>query len=427
MNNQKQVLSNKELSDVPALVFVSNYINHHQIPLCNALYGQLGKRFYFVQTEPMEEERRRMGWQVQELSYVRYYYEEPETCERLIARAKAVLFGGTDEERYITGRLEAGRPVIRYSERLYKTGQWKAVSPRGLLKKYHDHTRYRKQEVYMLCAGAYVPSDFHLVGAYPGKLLRWGYFPQTRHYEPGQLWENKKPAQILWAARFLDWKHPEMALKAAKALKDRGCFFHMNIVGGGDLEDKVKELLESYELSSFVSLLGYRTPEQVRSLMEESDIFLLTSDRQEGWGAVVNEAMNSGCAVVANHMAGAVPFLIRHGENGFIYKDKDEKDLVSYVERLLTDRGLCRRLGAAAYETIVGEWNAETAAVRLLALCLRLGFMTEEDLPTTDKDCPVAEASLPENQNPLSGPCSPAPVISEKKMYKHVIRQRQIF
>ena len=37
---------------------------------------------------------------------------------------------------------------------------------------------------------------------------------------------------------------------------------------------------------------------------------------QEGWGAVVNEAMNSGCAVVADHMIGAAPWLIRQGENG---------------------------------------------------------------------------------------------------------------
>ena len=53
--------------------------------------------------------------------------------------------------------------------------------------------------------------------------------------------------------------------------------------------------------------------------MERADIYLATSDRQEGWGAVINEAMNSGCAVVADHMMGAVPYLISHEENGMIY------------------------------------------------------------------------------------------------------------
>ena len=38
-------------------VFISNYINHHQIPFSNALYEQLGDDYHFIQTEPMEEER----------------------------------------------------------------------------------------------------------------------------------------------------------------------------------------------------------------------------------------------------------------------------------------------------------------------------------------------------------------------------------
>ena len=45
-----------------------------------------------------------------------------------------------------------------------------------------EHIRYRKQNVYLLCAGAYTASDFHMIGAYPGKMFRWGYFPETRIY-----------------------------------------------------------------------------------------------------------------------------------------------------------------------------------------------------------------------------------------------------
>ena len=41
--------------------FVSNYINHHQLPFCEALYKRLGKGFVFIQTMPMEAERVEMG------------------------------------------------------------------------------------------------------------------------------------------------------------------------------------------------------------------------------------------------------------------------------------------------------------------------------------------------------------------------------
>ena len=46
------------------ITMISNYINHHQIPFSNALYEKIGEGYHFIQTEPMEEERVRMGWAV---------------------------------------------------------------------------------------------------------------------------------------------------------------------------------------------------------------------------------------------------------------------------------------------------------------------------------------------------------------------------
>lgn len=395
-------------------VFVSNYLNHHQIPFCDAMYGFLSGSFAFVQTEPMEQERIRMGWKEEaHIPYLKKYYEDPEYGKELIASARVVFFGGTDDESYIDARLQAGKTVIRCSERLYKTGQWKAVSPRGLKKKYHDHTRYRKQPVYLFCAGAYVPSDFHLVRAYPGKMRKWGYFPETRRYDVNRLMADKQPGRILWAARFLDWKHPELPIKTAEHLKKKGFSFHLDVVGSGDMEEQVTALVEEQKLQDVVTLHGYCPPERVRGMMEQSDIYLATSDREEGWGAVVNEAMNSGCAVVGSSMMGAVPYLIRHGENGMIYCDGSEEALFQMTEKLLEDRELCQRLGRNALQTILREWNAETAAERLLGFCVRQGFLEEEDIPETVNWKTV----------PGSGPVSEAPVISERKMYSVLMKQ----
>ncbi|MBR1771965.1 MAG: glycosyltransferase [Lachnospiraceae bacterium] len=410
------VRGQEEPDSAPRFVFVSNYINHHQIPFCEAMVARLGRDFVFIQTQPMEEERVRMGWQTQEtLPYVLYAYEEPERCADLIDTAAVVLYGGLDEECYISRRLQRGLPVIRYSERLYKEGQWKAVSPRGLVKKYRDHTQYRGQEVYLLCAGAYVPSDFHIVQAYPGKMLKWGYFPETKHYDVDRLLADKQPATILWAARFLDWKHPEAPLACAQYLKKRGIAFHMQIVGGGQMQPLVDRLMEEYGLADVVELVGYQTPEEVRRRMEQTDIYLATSDRKEGWGAVLNEAMNSGCAVVASHMMGAAPYLIRHGENGFVYEDGREGELFIYVEQLLQDRALTQRMGRAAVQTIVDEWNAETAAERLVAFCEAKAFLAPaHSLDRTEQETGIAS----------SGPCSVAEVIGEKEMLWRIRENR---
>ena len=390
----------------PKFVFVSNYINHHQIPFCNAMYRELKGDFAFLQTEPMEQERIRMGWDSGERPpYLALWYEDRELCESWIDQCRILLFGGSEREELIEERLRAGKPVVRYSERLYKTGQWKAVSPRGILKKYRDHIRYRRAPVYMLCAGAYVPSDFHLIRAYPDKLLRWGYFPETRTYDIGKLMERKTPGSILWAARFLDWKHPELVLECARWLKERGIPFHIDLIGGGGPEQQVRVLAGEYGVEDVVTFQGYKTPGQVRAFMEKAQIYLMTSDRQEGWGAVVNEAMNSGCALVASHMAGAVPFLIQNEENGLVYLDGKKETLFVQTARLLEDASLRERLGRAAYETVTGCWNAERAAGALLGLCVGQGFLEREDL-----------LSEPAEMFPREGPCSKAPVVSERAM-----------
>ena len=100
-------------------VFVSNYLNHHQIPFCRAMYERMKGSFVFIQTEPVEEERLRMGWngEVQE-PYLTLFYEQPEKCREMIREAQVVLFGGTDDESYIQERLKSGKLLIRYTERL---------------------------------------------------------------------------------------------------------------------------------------------------------------------------------------------------------------------------------------------------------------------------------------------------------------------
>ncbi len=357
---------------------MSNYINHHQMPVSrelNRLCREQGGSYVFVQTEPMEQERVDMGWgeeKLKEGDFVRSYWEDENGCQRMIEEADAVIFGGCEDERYIEARLEAGKPVWRYSEPLYKTGRYKFVSPRGLRKKYHDHTRYRKKRVYLLCAGAYVAGDFRLVGAYGGKRFRYGYFPAFRQQDPKKLMAGKDQAsqgqlRLLWAARMIDWKHPETALQVAAGLREQGIDFRLDMIGGGALAPEMQERARALGLEGQVAFLGYRSPEETRDYMEKAHIFLATSDRQEGWGAVVNEAMNSGCALIAGKGMGAAPYLVRHGENGYLYDHKNPRQAVELAGKLAKDAAQRRRLGSAAYETVRTLWNSQVAAQRLYA------------------------------------------------------------
>lgn len=389
------------------LTFVSNYINHHQIPFSNALYQQLGDAYCFIQTMPMEEERVAMGWSVDmaKLPYVHCLYEEEDECRKRIAESDVVVFGWTGREDIVTERLESGKPVIRISERLYREGQWKAISPRGLLAKYKEHIRYRRQNVCMLCAGAYTASDFQLIGAYPHKMFRWGYFPETRIYSEEEFCSLKQdgPLQLVWAGRFIPLKHPEYMVKLAKCLRDKGYDFKLHMVGSGEMEPDIKEQMWQAQLQNNVIFYGYQEPEQVRNIMEQCHIHLFTSNYLEGWGAVVNEGMNSGCVEVVNAQVGAAPYLIRHGVNGLVYPDDSYSEMEKLVLDLFEHWEEKKKMGYAAYQTIIKEWNAEHAAAELLRF--------------------AAELMKGRIEPAGSGPLSPAPPIAPGKMYQAMMRK----
>ena len=379
--------------------FVSNYINHHQIPLCDALYERLGRGFAFIQTMPMEAERVEMGWGVaeNEIPYVMCLYEDEYECLKRIMESDVVLFGWTGREDIVMPRLQSGKTTLRVSERLYREGQWKAVSPRGLIAKYREHIRYRKENVCMLCAGAYAASDFHLIGAYPDKLFKWGYFTKLRTYGDGAFAAMKPkegPLQIVWAGRFIPLKHPEYAVRLGAALQKNGHAFRIHMLGGGEMEAALKQEIRREGLSESFVFYGYTGPEQVRDVIEKCHIHLFTSNHLEGWGAVVNEGMNSGCVEVVDARVGAAPFLIRHGENGLLYQSGSYDEMEALVFDLFENWEARRAMGRAAYETIRDMWNAEHAAAALLQFSDRL---------RQGKIVPEKE-----------GPLSPAPVIKPR-------------
>ena len=85
--------------------------------------------------EPMEEERVHMGWGVNphELSYVSLLYQDEAACKRLIDECDLLIVGWMNREDLVQPRIKEGKLTLRLSERIYREGQYKAISPRGLI------------------------------------------------------------------------------------------------------------------------------------------------------------------------------------------------------------------------------------------------------------------------------------------------------
>ncbi len=375
------------------IVFVSNFYNHHQKPFADALYSMVGGDYHFIETEIITRERLNMGWGGdQRPSYILQSYVDEESkkkCQRIIDDADVAIYGSAPYTLF-ENRLKAGKLTFKYCERPYKKGLPIIKLPVHILRAYKKYTRFKN--FYVLCASAYTPVDFSKIHAFIGKTYKWGYFPEVNKYEDiDKLIEGKKANSILWTARFIDLKHPEIPIEIAKRLKADGYDFKLNMIGNGELEERIRQLIEQEGVSDCVEMLGSMNPEEVREHMEKSEIFLFTSDRNEGWGAVLNESMNSACAVVANSAIGSAPFLINEGENGYMYKDCDIDGLYNRVKQLLDDDNERKRIAKNAYSTMTDEWNAENAAEKLVALCEKMLAGEYKPFPYESGVCSKAE------------------------------------
>lgn len=362
------------------VVFVSNYLTHHQLPLCREMNKRLRKDFCFIETEQMEQERVDLGWRLEEnndINIMKSYVDDKayqESCRKIV-EADVAIIGGTRDE-YIVERLKVNKLIFRYEERFLKKSWLKLLDPRVLHMIYVTHLKNQKKKVYILCAGAYLRQELKLFHLYKNKMFKWGYFPETCYYDVAELmWRKEnKTTEILWCARFIWWKHPEKVINAAEWLVKQGMKFHITMIGNGELLTTIEKKVIQKKLDIYISFLGAVPSAEVRGYMEKADIFLATSDRNEGWGAVINEAMNSGCAVVADRMMGSVPYLIKNGENGYAYKN--DKECFSYLKFLVENENERKRLGINAYKTIAKNWNAEKAAENLFEVMN--GLLEEE-------------------------------------------------
>lgn len=362
------------------ITFFSNFLLHHQTPFCEAMIRHIGDGFRFVATQPIPRERLEMGYEnLEDIPYaVNAYRDEASYHEamRLGYESDVVIIGSAPDE-YIEKRLAEDKLTFRYSERFFKKFRWR-FDPRVWRMRYKKDIRYRKKNLHMLCASAYTAPDCRFIFSYPNKTYKWGYFPETNVVPYDTLRSLKsqdRKIRIIWVSRFIKLKHPEEIILLAKQLYKDRFDFHIEMLGIGELRDEYERIVADEGLCDMISFTGPFAPAEVLEHMQKADIFLFTSDKNEGWGAVMNEAMSSACAVVACREIGSVPFLIEHGENGLIYDKHGSNSLYHNVKRLIQDKKLRERLQKNAYDTIKNEWNADAATERLLHLidCIQKG------------------------------------------------------
>jgi colanic acid/amylovoran biosynthesis glycosyltransferase len=182
----------------------------------------------------------------------------------------------------------------------------------------------------------------------------------ARTYEPNRL-------HLVTVARLNAMKGHCHALAAMRQALDRGCDIRYTIAGEGPHRVEIDAAVRRLGLADRVEMAGTLSEAAVLALLQRADAFVLPSvGLGEAAPVSVMEAMACGLPVIAS-VIGGTPDMITDGADGLLVPQADEQALADAFVRLAQDPQERRRLGAAARERAVREFDARQAARRLLA------------------------------------------------------------
>jgi len=143
------------------------------------------------------------------------------------------------------------------------------------------------------------------------------------------LSEKKGQKFLLQAVSMLNTTHPDL---------------HCLLVGEGDMADELRRLADELGIGERVHLLGFRR--DATSIMNVMDIAILPSIAKEGLGLVLVEAALLNKPAIASNAPG-IDEALEDGVSGILVPPGNPEQLASALERLLSDRELCTRMGTA--------------------------------------------------------------------------------
>lgn len=357
------------------IVFLQNYINHYQVALADQISSMCGDGFKFVESEKLPEFRIKSGFENITRPYlIRAWMGNDEYDRAMDVSVNAdVLITGSELSvlPFKKMRLRDNKLTIEYSERPLKRGFLNVFSKTNLANQFYYHTSFFNKPFYKLCAGAYVANDQYAMRSFKNRCFKFGYFPAVDSCDLSGLHEKfeKSAFRILWCARFLKWKHPEMMVELAKMLKADSIDVEINMIGSGNQEEKIRSQIKDNSLDDIVHLKGNVSNAEVKDMMRSHDVFVLTSDKQEGWGVVVNEAMANGCLVVCSNAVGCAPFLLKDKENGLLFESENAHSLYSKILWAINHQVDGQIIRSNAYKTVKEDWSPKRAAKNLYQLC----------------------------------------------------------
>lgn len=380
------------------IALLTNVISPHQLPLAKEIVKIASEAgFRYIYTQSNDQDHKDLAWAC-EVPHWCIPASSPEATDWL-ENAQVLLSGLREFDLF---ERRAAKGLVN----LYMTERW-LKPPIGVLRLLHPRYLYYSRELCdMMSAGKLtgLPIGLHaardmarLCGLLHGdwkclfrapqldferkpggkiwlknggdgkrycldKTRMWGYFVEPSRFDALSVQEAadtpRRTCRVLWVGRLLNLKRVDTIVRAVgehanlKRVDTSLPTITLDIYGTGPEEQRLKKLAAEY--GDAIKFFPPVPIAEVRRLMREHDVYVLSSNGYEGWGAVVSEALEEGMKVLGTYEAGSSATIL------------PEECLFHAGDW----RALLRRLQGEIPQVGIGDWTAKDAAEKLLHIDL---------------------------------------------------------
>lgn len=170
-----------------------------------------------------------------------------------------------------------------------------------------------------------------------------------------EKYDLKDNVVFLFVGRIVENKNIQFSLDVLRKMKEKFDKFKFLIVGSGNYEDKLKKLVEEYNLQNNVVFVGKIVDRDVlASFYKVADLFLFPSTFDTCGIVVIEAAANKLASVLIENSCASE--LVENGKNGLIYPENSSvwaEELLKIVHL----KSKMRNLGEEAFNSVYFKWE----------------------------------------------------------------------
>jgi glycosyltransferase involved in cell wall biosynthesis len=167
---------------------------------------------------------------------------------------------------------------------------------------------------------------------------------ELERFGPAETAQEPQILRLLTVGRLSVTKRMEILIDAVEILHRDGCDVHFTMVGGGQLQQKLKQIVSEKNLGNIIELTGRIDSEDMPQIYRRNDIFISASSA-EGMSNAMLEAMASGLPIITTRCEGVDELI---ADNGLVVEDANAEEIAKAVKTLADDRQLYKQMSLAA-------------------------------------------------------------------------------